>query len=195
MARLEHVNVTVADPRATAAVLQDLFGWHTRWEGSAINGGFTVHVGGDDSYLALYTGPAGGRDQVAADNSYLRRGGLNHIAAGGAGGRCPPSSRTPPGGIFEQKKLQGVAGLFRQGCADDVVGSVQAGHSDILSQVARWSHGSGAIIGRIAARGECWRRCARVRDARGRFARCRLSLCARRSASSARFLFHIACGD
>ncbi|QEE35682.1 VOC family protein [Octadecabacter sp. SW4] len=79
MARLEHVNVTVADPRATAAVLQDLFGWHTRWEGSAINGGFTVHVGGDDSYLALYTGPAGGRDQVAADNSYLRRGGLNHI--------------------------------------------------------------------------------------------------------------------
>ena len=79
MARLEHVNVTVADPRATAAVLQDLFGWHTRWEGSAINGGFTVHVGGDDSYLALYTGPAGGRDQVGADNSYLRRGGLNHI--------------------------------------------------------------------------------------------------------------------
>lgn len=79
MAHLEHVNVTVADPRKTAALLADLFGWHTRWEGSAINGGFTVHVGSDDSYVALYTGPAGGKDQIAADNSYLQRGGLNHI--------------------------------------------------------------------------------------------------------------------
>ncbi|WP_377505800.1 VOC family protein [Octadecabacter sp. R77987] len=79
MAHLEHVNVTVADPRKTAALLADLFGWHTRWEGSAINGGFTVHVGSADSYVALYTGPAGGKDQIAADNSYLQRGGLNHI--------------------------------------------------------------------------------------------------------------------
>ena len=97
MARLEHVNVTVADPRATAAVLQDLFGWHTRWEGSAINGGFTVHVGGDDSYLALYTGPAGGRDQVAADNSYLRRG----VAGGGRGwGALPPVLADSPRRYF-----------------------------------------------------------------------------------------------
>ena len=28
MTRLEHVNVTVADPDKTAAVLCDLFGWH-----------------------------------------------------------------------------------------------------------------------------------------------------------------------
>lgn len=79
MARLEHVNVTVKDPNETAAMLHDLFGWDTRWEGRAINGGFTVHVGGADSYLALYTGPEGGKDQREADNSYLTRAGLNHI--------------------------------------------------------------------------------------------------------------------
>ncbi len=79
MARLEHVNVTVADPKATAAMLADLFGWRTRWEGSAINGGFTVHVGGDDNYVAVYTGPNGGEGQRPADDSYLQRGGLNHI--------------------------------------------------------------------------------------------------------------------
>ncbi len=78
-ARLEHVNVTVADPRATAAMLADLFGWRTRWEGAAIHGGFTVHVGDDDSYVAVYTGPDGGKAQRPADDSYLKRGGLNHI--------------------------------------------------------------------------------------------------------------------
>ena len=79
MSRLEHVNITVADPKATAALFEDLFGWHTRWEGTAINGGHTVHVGTEDSYVAVYTGPEGGKDQTAADNSYLMRGGLNHI--------------------------------------------------------------------------------------------------------------------
>lgn len=79
MAHLEHVNVTVADPHATAALLSDLFGWHTRWEGTAINGGHTVHVGTDDTYIAVYTGPEGGKSQTDPDNSYLQRAGLNHI--------------------------------------------------------------------------------------------------------------------
>ena len=79
MSRLEHVNVTVADPRATAAMLSDLFGWQIRWEGTAIHGGFTIHIGTETDYVALYTGPDGGRDQKPADNSYLRRSGLNHI--------------------------------------------------------------------------------------------------------------------
>lgn len=78
MARLEHVNVTVADPDATAAMLGDLFGWKVRWAGDAIHGGRTVHVGNDDCYIAVYTGP-GGQAQTEADNSYLARGGLNHI--------------------------------------------------------------------------------------------------------------------
>jgi len=36
MAHLEHVNITVADPKRTAAVLMDLFDWHIRWEGPFI---------------------------------------------------------------------------------------------------------------------------------------------------------------
>lgn len=76
MASLEHLNVTVKDPHATAKVLHDLFGWHVRWEGEAISGGYTVHVGSDDTYLALYT-----PNKKLKDNghTYTQSGGLNHI--------------------------------------------------------------------------------------------------------------------
>jgi len=36
-------------------------------------------VGDSDSYLALYTGPNGGRDQQPAGDSYRTRAALNHI--------------------------------------------------------------------------------------------------------------------
>ncbi len=75
---LEHVNLTVSDPRATAAMLCDIFGWHVRWQGAAINGGFTVHVGGESSYLAVYSGP-GGQAAKDAGNTYGTIGGLNHV--------------------------------------------------------------------------------------------------------------------
>ena len=75
--RLEHANVTVADARATAEELCRLFDWEIRWEGSAINGGHTVHVGNKDSYVAAYTPPS---DTQKAQNSYVTRGGLNHLA-------------------------------------------------------------------------------------------------------------------
>lgn len=78
MAYLEHVNLTVQDPIKTAQVLCDLFGWHIRWQGEAINGGLTVHVGTDDLYLAVYTGPGGTSQRVDGD-SYSLRGGLNHV--------------------------------------------------------------------------------------------------------------------
>ena len=55
--RLEHVNITFSDPVATARMLCDLFDWCIRWQGPAALDGTTVHVGGDDSYLAVYTGP------------------------------------------------------------------------------------------------------------------------------------------
>lgn len=32
-ATLEHVNLTVPDPDATAAWLCEVFGWHIRWQG------------------------------------------------------------------------------------------------------------------------------------------------------------------
>ena len=76
MARLEHLNVTVRDPDATAAMLVEIFGWRLRWQGVAIHGGRSVHVGGADSYLAVYAGLGA---QVAAGNSYGLCGGLNHI--------------------------------------------------------------------------------------------------------------------
>jgi catechol 2,3-dioxygenase-like lactoylglutathione lyase family enzyme len=80
MAHLEHVNITVADPKKTAAMLSELFGWHTRWEGSAMNGlGYTVHVGSDDSYVAVYSGADPAQTVPKADASYQTRGGLNHL--------------------------------------------------------------------------------------------------------------------
>lgn len=76
-AALEHVNVTVSDPLKTAEFLCDLFGWHIRWQGEAKDNGYTVHVGGDDSYVAVYrpSKPLNSGDI----NTYVTRGGLNHI--------------------------------------------------------------------------------------------------------------------
>ena len=52
---LEHLNVTVTDARKTAAMAMRLFDWHIRWEGPGLGGaGYTMHVGGDDSYVAIY---------------------------------------------------------------------------------------------------------------------------------------------
>lgn len=77
MTRLEHVNLTVADPDATAQLLCRLFGWQLRWQGAAMTKGRTVHVGGPDSYVALFS--LGDAKPGQAD-SYRTRGGLNHIA-------------------------------------------------------------------------------------------------------------------
>lgn len=76
MARLEHVNVTVTDPDETAQVLCDLFGWHIRWAGLGMTTGRTVHVGSDDSYVALFSF---GDPADRAQSSYATRAGLNHI--------------------------------------------------------------------------------------------------------------------
>jgi catechol 2,3-dioxygenase-like lactoylglutathione lyase family enzyme len=77
MARLEHVNITVADPKHTAQVLCGLFGWKIRWEGPGMTTGYTVHVGGDDSYVALFSY---GKPQDNPETSYDTKGGLNHLA-------------------------------------------------------------------------------------------------------------------
>jgi catechol 2,3-dioxygenase-like lactoylglutathione lyase family enzyme len=76
MGHLEHVNMTVADPKATAAMLSDLFGWHVRWEGPAMETGYTVHVGTDDAYVAAYSP---GTPNDPDGSSYGVKGGLNHI--------------------------------------------------------------------------------------------------------------------
>ncbi len=74
---LEHANITVTDPEKTARLLCTLFDWKIRWQGKAIHGGQTIHVGEKNSYLAVYRGPGDLPDQPA---SYFVRGGLNHVA-------------------------------------------------------------------------------------------------------------------
>ena len=53
--RIEHVNLTVSDIARSAAFFEKLLGWHERWRGAAMNGGETIHVGEEITYLALYT--------------------------------------------------------------------------------------------------------------------------------------------
>ena len=76
-ATLEHANITVSDADATAAWMCDLFGWHVRWKGPAIDGGTSLHVGTEAQYLALYQ-PAPPFDPK--DDSDTTQGGLNHLA-------------------------------------------------------------------------------------------------------------------
>ena len=52
---LEHANLTVSDPDRSAALFIDLCGWHQRWRGPAQNGGWTIHVGSERDYLALFS--------------------------------------------------------------------------------------------------------------------------------------------
>lgn len=73
---LEHVNVTVSEPEATAAWLGRVFGWRVRWEGASMSDGRSVHVGTDASYVALFRP---GSEPGAGVDTYRTRGGLNHV--------------------------------------------------------------------------------------------------------------------
>lgn len=74
---LEHANITVSDVHATAKWMQEVFGWRIRWEGSAIHNGYSLHIGGEGSYLALYNPPEG---SAPGGDTYRTVGGLNHLA-------------------------------------------------------------------------------------------------------------------
>lgn len=52
---MEHANLTVSDIERSSLFFQKLLGWRQRWRGEAMNGGETIHVGDDRSYLALYS--------------------------------------------------------------------------------------------------------------------------------------------
>jgi catechol 2,3-dioxygenase-like lactoylglutathione lyase family enzyme len=75
-ARLEHVNFTVRNAQETAQMLCDLFDWHIRWHGPALNGGTTYHVGTDDAYVAIFT-PKG--RAVVRDEDKAAKGNMNHV--------------------------------------------------------------------------------------------------------------------
>ena len=75
-ATLEHVNYCTPDPSKTAAWMADVFGWKIRWQGPALETGFTMHVGDDARYLALYR-PS--KNLKPVGDTYSQKGGLNHI--------------------------------------------------------------------------------------------------------------------
>jgi catechol 2,3-dioxygenase-like lactoylglutathione lyase family enzyme len=72
-AYLEHVNITVSDIERSAALLQQLLGWRIRWRGPSQLGGETIHVGGDEDYIAVYT-------KGVAVSRHAKGMPLNHIA-------------------------------------------------------------------------------------------------------------------
>jgi len=77
MARLEHLNFTVSDPRATAGWIARVFDWKIRWEGPGMQTGYTIHIGGGDASVELFSF---GDAQDGTDETYRTTGGLNHWA-------------------------------------------------------------------------------------------------------------------
>ena len=53
--RIEHVNLLVSDIERSSELFEKLLGWRRRWQGAAMNGGETIHVGEEVTYLALYS--------------------------------------------------------------------------------------------------------------------------------------------
>ncbi|MGH1424403.1 MAG: VOC family protein [Pseudooceanicola sp.] len=74
--RLEHANITVSNVKATADWLCDVFGWTIRWQGPAMSTGYTIHVGTDESYIALFSY---GDATPPTDARYKTAGSLNHV--------------------------------------------------------------------------------------------------------------------
>ena len=66
----------MAEPEKTAAWMQTVFGWRIRWQGPALNTGYTVRVGPAAQYLALYC-PSDLQKTPSDPHSFL--GGLGHI--------------------------------------------------------------------------------------------------------------------
>ncbi len=73
--RIEHLNMTLRDPEATARLVETVFGWQVRWDGETSGGGRTIHVGSENHYLALCTGPGGAGTAQSASKGLP----LNHI--------------------------------------------------------------------------------------------------------------------
>ena len=53
-ARIEHVNLTVSDLDRSIALFEELCGWHVRVRDMHGVRGEFAHVGGEDTYLALW---------------------------------------------------------------------------------------------------------------------------------------------
>jgi catechol 2,3-dioxygenase-like lactoylglutathione lyase family enzyme len=71
---IEHVNITVSQPERSARLLEELFGWHVRWQGPARDGGHVIHVGDESNYLAVYAEP-----DRAENRGWPKGAPLNHL--------------------------------------------------------------------------------------------------------------------
>jgi catechol 2,3-dioxygenase-like lactoylglutathione lyase family enzyme len=74
--RIEHVNLTVRSPERAAQLMEAIFGWLVRWQGPAMGGGRTIHVGSEAQYLAFYTA----RDAAYGEENFRKGRPLNHVA-------------------------------------------------------------------------------------------------------------------
>jgi len=72
---IEHVNISVSNPQRSADLMIALFEWDIRWEGPSMSGGYTIHVGSDDHYIALYTN----EELKASQTQYKKSQPMNHI--------------------------------------------------------------------------------------------------------------------
>ena len=68
---IEHINITVENNKEFADRLCKYFDWSIRWQGEGKEGGHTIHVGDEVSYIALWSPLKG--DQAP---NYLA---INHI--------------------------------------------------------------------------------------------------------------------
>jgi len=73
---VEHVNITVKKPTVLAENLCEIFDWRIRWSGPSLDDGESIHVGTDESYLAIYT-HSELSEQVNRDHKVIAN--LNHI--------------------------------------------------------------------------------------------------------------------
>ena len=76
--RLEHANITVTSPKATAAWMQDVFGWTIRWQGEADQRMATACTWAKPT--ATWPSTARQSHWPRPHPAMVINGGLNHIA-------------------------------------------------------------------------------------------------------------------
>lgn len=71
---IEHVNLNVSDPARTAKLICDLLDWEIRWQGKAMDGHLTIHVGNKHVYFALHDNTSN-----KAPAPYAKGAPFNHV--------------------------------------------------------------------------------------------------------------------
>lgn len=145
-AKLEHINLTVVDAKATAQRLCALFDWKIRWHGPSMNDGYTYHVGSRHSYIAVWM------PKRAQKDAPLSRIGFNHIGivvdnltkararVERAGYALYSFGNYEPGRRFYFKDEEGVEYeiiYYDKRTSQEDIGSKFSGFHRVLSEMAR----------------------------------------------------------